>query len=886
MNCGRMLWSTVVLTFFFWGPAAAAPPFGVPSVYPAAVPVGTQGTVLVSIDISNPATIPGSVVVQRLDASGRVLGVVGALNDSANNGDLAAGDHLFAGRISVNEASLGVVRLRVSAALRGVLQRVSSEVFTLEVTPATVPNTVARAGSSEVVFDPRSQGNILPNQVLVTFLQGTTITEVQAALASSGGQLIGRLPELGIYQALFPGSTSAAQLNSIIDSLRQRPSVLSAEPIMQGTVAASPNDPRRGEQWGLDSIGAQAAWDITTGWPIGVAVIDSGVKASHEDLAGKVVAGVDFVERDLDPSDDNGHGTAVAGILAANSNNGKGIAGVCWGCAVISEKIAKANRKTLSHEAAAAIVDAIALGARVLNLSYGGNSYSLAEKSAVDYALQRNRVVVAAAGNDGTSSKYFPAAFDGVIAVGAATQSDQRRSDSNYGAWVSVFAPGDQILSTCGVAVNPIYWLDATCLNPLPTDYQTVSGTSFAAPFVSGTAALMLSVNPYLTATEIKAILVGTARINNGLALLDAAAAVRAARDSLPTGVGPGYRMSGFNMSRTNSTPVRTPLTRPTSFQELNGSVGGRLYRTGDDGTLYLINATTLYAYSSTGQLRWTFNLANLHNVAIGPTGTVYASTTSSVYALNPATGQPLWLNPYTVSSPGNLAGPLAVGPSGTVYFHTSGSTVGVTPLLTAINPDGTRKWERAAGVTNANPVLSSDETSVYLMSSIVDAVRISAATGQILSTAACAPRGPVSVYTPWNTVITNDSNNDFLSFTPDLQTCATVSGLQGPAAGVTAVTQNESLIFYYWGDGKIGAVSRQGTWRWKSSEPLTVWFADGNSTVFTTRVTNTNEILALDAATGQERWRYTLPAGIDGLYPAGDGRLYVTAAGKLYRSR
>ena len=268
---------------------------------------------------------------------------------------------------------------------------------------------------------------------------------------------------------------------------------------VDGAVQATlvPDDPFYGApaEWGLPLIGAPAAWDTSTGTdgPI-IAVVDTGVDATHPDLDGRVLPGIDLVNGDDDATDDHGHGTHVAGIMAATGNDGIGGAGVCWGCRVLPVKALDATGSGAYSTLAAGITWATDQGAEVINLSLGGSQDSNTLRAAIAYAQEHGAVVVAAAGNSGGSTPFYPAAFDGVIAVGAEKADNGRYEFSDYGpAWVDVAAPGCSESTWPGGA------------------YASMCGTSMAAPFVSGSIGLLLAADPTATPADAAAALEATA---------------------------------------------------------------------------------------------------------------------------------------------------------------------------------------------------------------------------------------------------------------------------------------------------------------------------------------------------------------------------------------
>lgn len=266
-------------------------------------------------------------------------------------------------------------------------------------------------------------------------------------------------------------------------------------------VFETPNDAFVSSQYALYSssyqgIDALRGWDIQKGDPsVIIAVVDTGVDYNHEDLAGKVIKGYDFVNGDYDPKDDHGHGTHVAGIIGAISNNGRGIAGVCPGCSVLAMKVVTADGSGSNSWIANGIANAANSGAKVINLSLGGLERAQTIELAVQQAYQRGVVIVAASGNDGSPSPLYPAALPEVISVGATDRYGDHASFSNYGSTLELAAPGQAIYST------------------LPgNSYEAWNGTSMAAPHVAGLAGLLLSQNPSLTNEQVRQIMEATAQ--------------------------------------------------------------------------------------------------------------------------------------------------------------------------------------------------------------------------------------------------------------------------------------------------------------------------------------------------------------------------------------
>ncbi len=253
-----------------------------------------------------------------------------------------------------------------------------------------------------------------------------------------------------------------------------------------------PNDPYFPNQWGLSIIQAPSAWNITHGSSnVDIAIVDTGIDGVHSDLSSKIVASADCTISincvDTASVDDNGHGTHVAGIAAAETNNGIGIAGTGYNSSLMSVKVLDSSGSGYYSWVANGIVWAADHGARVINLSLGGPYPSSTLSNAVSYAWNKGAVVVAAAGNNGSTSPLYPAYYPQVLSVAATDRNDNIAWFSNYGYWVKVAAPGVDIFSTYNNG-----------------GYAILSGTSMATPFVSGVAGLVFADHPSWTNTQVR----------------------------------------------------------------------------------------------------------------------------------------------------------------------------------------------------------------------------------------------------------------------------------------------------------------------------------------------------------------------------------------------
>jgi len=238
-----------------------------------------------------------------------------------------------------------------------------------------------------------------------------------------------------------------------------------------------PSDNSFLHQWGVTKIQAPQAWQIAQGDSgVVVAILDSGIDMDHPDLQGKIVAYANFTTSDT-PDDQLGHGSHVAGIAAASSNNDLGIAGVGYNCSLMNVKVLDDDGKGYSSWVAKGLRWAVDNGADIINMSVVIDTSSRQLESAVNYAWEHGVIVVAAAGNDGDSESVYPAYYSHCIAVAATDSHDSLAGFSNRGDWVDVAAPGVRIYST----------LD-------DGGYGYKSGTSQATPHVAGLAALLYEV--------------------------------------------------------------------------------------------------------------------------------------------------------------------------------------------------------------------------------------------------------------------------------------------------------------------------------------------------------------------------------------------------------
>jgi serine protease len=497
----------------------------------ATAPVAADTVSTLRIRLHPYAAAPGTLPLDTLVKLQAVAGMTFALTGTTRTGalELAVGQ-------SLDEATLA-----------SVMKRLRSDRSVLWVEPV---RTNAISNKAATVRPPYAN---VPGQRLLVRLKdgvvpdwGTLLPRLSARIGADlkAERSIGDVWVLSVGTPQMP-----AQLAQMAQSLQQDGDVQYADPVKRAVATAAPNDPLYPRQWSLSDplsgVNAESAWTLQpSSSSIVVAVIDTGI-LPHPDLEGRVLAGYDFISdpgsardgdaRDANPRDEGTwgsagecgfaedsffHGLFVAGQIAANSNNGIGIAGLTTGAKILPVRVlGKCSEGTFDDILAAMLWSSgVAIAnvppnpnpAKVINLSLGGfGACDQSVQAAIDDALAQGSVVVAAAGNESADVQDFaPANCSGVIAVAAHTRTATLTSYSNFGRGVSLSAPGGD-LPLDGLIVSTSN--DGTTIPQNPS-YVAAAGTSFAAPLVSGTAALMLARNPLLAPGRVFDIVTGTTR--------------------------------------------------------------------------------------------------------------------------------------------------------------------------------------------------------------------------------------------------------------------------------------------------------------------------------------------------------------------------------------
>ena len=510
----------------------------------------------------------------------------------------------------------------------------------------------------------QASGRAVSGEIVVQFRRGVHASARADAHRQAGGSVRAEIARRNVQLVRVAAGKESAAL-----ALYQRhPNVLHAEPnflrsipqpTSDGASAVVPGDYYFPEQYALHNTGqlfyclpifttpwcfyvgtpdadidAPEAWAISQGNPgIKVAVIDSGVDYTHPDLAPNFAGGYDFFSDDADPMDDHGHGTHVAGTIAAAINNptgqpasDEGVVGVAPRTQILAYKVCGVDGSCSDFAIQQALARAISDGAKVVNLSLGSADPSESLNNAVQDAWSQGLVIVAGAGNNGTTGTFYPAAFDNVISVAAFDEDHRRASFSNYGPWVDVSAPGNVIMSS---------YLMAACAGatPSPGDtgcYNWLSGTSMATPHVSGAAALVWSLADVIDNRQVVDILLQSA---------DPAGVQAEARLDSWTIHGGLNIHNALSHASSNRAPVADPggpysgtAGQPITFDGTGSSDpdGDALVHSWDfgDGS-QATSATPTHTYQAAGTFTVTLSVHDQHD------GTHTVTTTAAIAAAN-----------------------------------------------------------------------------------------------------------------------------------------------------------------------------------------------------------------------------------------------------------
>jgi serine protease len=311
---------------------------------------------------------------------------------------------------------------------------------------------------------------------------------------------------------VFKMNDKSKGASNLLQEILQEEGIVFAEQNAIAYKCMVPNDTYYSYQWHMSRLGLEDAWDDSTGSGITVAIIDTGVKQSLSDLAGtSFTSGYDFVNNDSDPTDDEGHGSHVCGTIAQTTNNSLGCVGVAFNATIMPVKVLDSSGSGTYSDIADGITWAVDNGADIINLSLGGSSSTTSLQNAVNYAWNNDVVVVCAAGNDGSSSPMYPAAYTNSISVSAVNYLDELAYYSNYGSTIDICAPGGDTDDNNGDGYMDGVLQQTFDSSSGSAGYYFYIGTSMASPHVAGVAALVKAADPTLSNSEIRSILEDTA---------------------------------------------------------------------------------------------------------------------------------------------------------------------------------------------------------------------------------------------------------------------------------------------------------------------------------------------------------------------------------------
>lgn len=464
-------------------------------------------------------------------------------------------------------------------------------------------------------------------RVLVQSRAGLSDADFDKIIKPHRGYSAQRIAGINLHVIELP---AGADEKAVRQMLLHNPQVKFAELDKLVPLEQTTNDPYLANAWHLPKIQAPIAWDTTRGLGVTVAVLDTGVDSTHPDLAGQLVPGWNMYDNNSNTADVHGHGTQVAGVVAAASNNALGVASVAWQAKVMPVRISQPDGYALFSTIASGLTWATDNGARVANISYGVSGSS-AVQSAAQYMRSKGGVVIVAGGNSGVYDATAP--HTAMLSVAATNSSDVRTSWSTYGEFIDISAPGSGIWSTARGG-----------------GYAAVSGTSFASPVTAATAALVKAINPGLAPSQIDAILTSTANdlgtagydIYYGNGRVNAAAAVAQALqtpalDVLAPAIAIASPAGGVTVS--GIVPVDISASDNVGVARVDFHVNGKLIASDT-------SAPYSFSWDSTLTANGTASLAAYATDAAGNQG---VSSTVSVTVSNTVTSQ---ISPQDTTAP------------------------------------------------------------------------------------------------------------------------------------------------------------------------------------------------------------------------------------------
>jgi subtilisin family serine protease len=497
----------------------------------------------------------------------------------------------------------------------------------------------------------------------------------------------GKRRKLGQSELHVVDLPANASEKAVVAQLKNHPEFKFVELDRRVKASYVANDPYLGSEWHIAKIGAPAAWDQSQGAGVTIAILDSGVDASHPDLKPNLVAGYNSYSGNTDTSDVCGHGTAVAGTAAASTNNALGVAGVAGQARIMPVRIAYLDPTNGCYAyystVASGLTWAADHGARIANISYDGVSSSAAIQSAAQYMKSKGGLVFVAAGNSGTNPGIAPTSS--MIVVAATDSNDARASWSNYGSFITLAAPGAGIWTTSQGGA-----------------YQAWNGTSFASPVAAGVAALVMAAKPALDGNQVQNLLQSTAldlgtagRDDNfGYGRVNAAAAVQAATNTTVT-------VDSQAPADSIAAPLAGSSVSGTVAVNVNASdnVGVARVDLKVNGTVVASDASAPYSFSwnSTGAAN---GIASLVAIAYDAAGNAGTSSTVQVNVANVTAPVTSDTTPPVLA----ITNPIAGAVSGNVNVKLNASdNSGAAGIALSLYVDGTLAAQGSGGSLSYN---------------------------------------------------------------------------------------------------------------------------------------------------------------------------------------
>lgn len=546
-----------------------------------------------------------------------------------------------------------------------------------------VASVICALGSASLSChaEPPSQ-EFAKGRILVETREGLSAQEFAKILAPHGGRP-SRVGQSNLHIVHLPAN---AVEKDVVEKLSRHPHLKFAEVDRRLKSTFTPNDPYLGSEWHLTKMNAAGAWNTTLGAGITVAILDSGVDATHPDLAANLVPGYNFYDNNTNTADVCGHGTAVAGAAAASSNNAIGVAGMAGQAKIMPIRIAYLDPTNGCWGFYSTIVSGLTYaadhGARVANVSYGGVAGSSSIQSAAQYMKSKGGLTFVSAGNSGIDEGFLPTTS--LIPVSATDTNDHITSWSSFGSYVALSAPGAGIWSTTRGG-----------------GYGSVSGTSFSSPISAGVAALMMSARPAMDGAQIEQLMYASAvdlgvvgrDPSYGYGRVDAAAAVQAVLLS----------------TATDTQAPTVSISAPTANASVSGLVAVNVAATDNVGVVrveFQVNGT-LVGVDSTSPFGFSWDstsvpngAANLVVTAYDAAGNARASAPVTVNVLNTVTPPANDTTPPSVT----IVKPVAGVVSGNVAVSVNASDdSGAAGISLTLSIDGVVKAQGTGSVLAYN---------------------------------------------------------------------------------------------------------------------------------------------------------------------------------------